>query len=72
MSARKTKTSAAVKNRYNEKAYDRISVVVPKGSKQRIKDYAESHGFSVNGLICEALYELTGLDLSKQEETPEP
>ena len=34
---RKTKTSAAVKNRYNKKAYDRISVVVPKGMGEAFK-----------------------------------
>ena len=45
------KTSATVKNRYNEKAYDRINVVVPKGQKEIIKKLAESKGESVNGLI---------------------
>ena len=45
------KTSAAVKNRYNEKAYDRINVVVPKGQKEIIKKLAESKGESVNGFI---------------------
>lgn len=68
---RKTKTSAAVKNRYNEKAYDRITLVVPKGCKQTIKDYAESHGMSLNAMICEAISEKTGLNLSKQSESPE-
>lgn len=48
---RKTRTSSAVKNRYNEKAYDRINLVVPKGEKERIKEAAEKNGESVNGLI---------------------
>lgn len=48
---RKTRTSAAVKNRYNEKAYDRINFVVPKGEKDRIKAAAEKRGESVNSLI---------------------
>ncbi len=48
---RKTRTSAAVKNRYNEKAYDRINFVVPKGEKDRIKAAAEKSGESVNSLI---------------------
>ena len=31
-----SKTSAAVKNRYNAKAYDRIQVLLPKGYKERL------------------------------------
>lgn len=49
------KTSAKVKNRYNDKAYDRITVVVPKGQKEIIKAYAEAHGESVNGFIQKAI-----------------
>lgn len=41
-----SKTSAAVKNRYNEKNYDRISVVVPKGDKERITAQANLKGFA--------------------------
>lgn len=48
---RKTRTSSAVKNRYNEKAYDRINLVVHKGAKDRIKTAAEKNGESVNSLI---------------------
>ena len=48
---RKTRTSSAVKNRYNEKAYDRINLVVHKGEKDRIKEAAEKNGESVNSLI---------------------
>ena len=44
------KTSAAVKNRYNDKTYDRINLTVPKGDKEIIKAHAEKHdGGSVNG-----------------------
>ena len=53
------KTSSAVKNRYNAKAYDAIPLRVPKGRKAEIKAYAESQGESVNGflnrLIAEAM-----------------
>lgn len=45
------KTSAAVKNRYNTKAYDRINFVVPKGYKERILEVAKARGESVNGYI---------------------
>jgi uncharacterized protein (DUF1778 family) len=49
------KTSAAVKNRYNNKAYDRINLTVPKGQKEVIKAYAEAHGESLNGFIQKAI-----------------
>lgn len=70
----KPKTSAAVKNRYNGKAYDRITLVVPKGSKDTIKAYADSHGMSVNAMICECITAHTGMQLQKNDETeaPEP
>lgn len=51
------KTSATVKNRYNEKAYDRISLMVPKGQKEVIKAHAEAHGESLNGFIQRAIDE---------------
>ena len=37
--------------RYNKKAYDFISVVVPKGKRKRIADYAASQGKSMNRFI---------------------
>ncbi len=51
------KTSAAVKNRYNDKAYDRITIVVPKGQKQIIKEFAEARGESVNSFVQKAIAE---------------
>ena len=50
-----SKTSAAVKNRYNSKAYDRISVVCKKGDKEKYQKHAEKNGKSLNGLINELL-----------------
>lgn len=49
------KTSSAVKDRYNAKAYDEIKLRVPKGQKDIIKAHADSMGESVNALICRAL-----------------
>ena len=52
------KTSAAVKYRYNDKAYDRINLTVPKGDKEVIKAHAEKYdGGSVNGFIQRAIKE---------------
>lgn len=45
------KTSSAVKNKWMNKAYDRINLTVPKGKKDEIKAYAESKGESVNAYI---------------------
>lgn len=49
------KTSSAVKDRYNAKAYDEIKVRVGKGRKQIIQAYADSRGESVNGFINRAI-----------------
>lgn len=48
------KTSAAVKNRYNDKAYDRIALVVVKGRKDEIRAAAERAGLSLNAYIVKA------------------
>ena len=45
------KTSAAAKNRYNAKAYDRITLLVPKGSKEQLAEAARAKGQSVNSYI---------------------
>ena len=59
------KTSAAVKNRYNSKAYDRIAVIVPKGDKDRLKEHAAKYGYkSVNDLINRAVRDLIARDES--------
>ena len=41
--------------RYNKKAYDRINVVVKKGQRQVIKDFAAAQGKSLNRFICDAI-----------------
>lgn len=52
-----SKTSAEVKNRWNAANYDRISLFVPKGEKDRLKAEAEARGVSLNGLINEAIWQ---------------
>lgn len=54
---RKTRTSAAVKNRYAAKVYDRIALVVKKGMKDAIKMRADSQGISVNEYINRLIVE---------------
>ncbi|MBQ7871179.1 MAG: antitoxin [Oscillospiraceae bacterium] len=41
--------------RYNKKAYDRISVVVPKGKRAVIAEFAAQQGKSLNAFINEAI-----------------
>ena len=38
-------------NRYNDKAYDRINIAVPKGNKAILQEVANRYGMSVNGYL---------------------
>lgn len=49
------KSTTRAKNKYNAANYDSLRIVVPKGKKQVIKDYAESKGKSINGFVNEAI-----------------
>ena len=52
---RKTKTSSAVKNRYNAKVYDSIIVRVPKEMAQKFKEKCALEGVSQAQIIKEAI-----------------
>ena len=41
--------------RYNKKTYDRINVVVKKGQREIIKQFAASQGKSLNRFILDAV-----------------
>ena len=56
------KAATKAKNKYNAENYERISLSVPKGEKDRIKEHAESMGESVNGFICRAINETMARD----------
>lgn len=60
---------------YNEKAYDRISVTIPKGRKQAVEAFAKSRGETVNGLINGLLQREMGVPIdewkAKLDETNE-
>ncbi len=51
------KTSSAVKDRYNAKAYDEIKVRVPKGRKAELQAHAEERGESLNRFVTRAIDE---------------
>lgn len=49
-------TSATkAKNKYNAANYDSLRIVVPKGKKETIRQYADSKGKSINGFVNEAI-----------------
>ena len=56
------KTSSAVKDRYNAKAYDDIRLRVPKGQKDKIQAFAAENGESLNGFINRVINEAMGVD----------
>lgn len=69
--AAKTKTSAAVKNRYAAKAYDRIALLVPKGRKADIEARAAVLHTSVNGYIGGLVRSDMGMDEAGWKGIPE-
>ena len=54
-------------NRYNEKAYDRINIAVPKGRKDEIKAHAEAQGESLNAFMNRAANETMERDNKKEQ-----
>lgn len=55
-------------NNYVKKAYDRISIVVPKGTLDAYKKFAAERGLSVNALFNTAVNELllrNGVEIPK-------
>ena len=62
------RTSSAVKDRYNAKAYDEIKVRVPKGKKDIVQDHAARIGESVNAFINRAIDEAMERDGAQSTE----
>lgn len=56
------KSSTKAKNKYNAKAYDRISVSVKKGIKDEWKSVAEKQGLSLNAFIENAVNQMLSVD----------
>ena len=52
---RKTHTSTAVKRRYNEKTYSRISADLPKGLVAQFRAAAQEQGVSVASILKSAI-----------------
>lgn len=51
------RASAASKNKWIAKAYDRVNLTMPKGQKEIIQAHAAALGESVNGFIGRAIAE---------------
>lgn len=58
---KKPRTSSAVKAKYNRRHYDRLTLLMPKGRKEKLKEYANNHDITVNKLINEIGRELVGV-----------
>lgn len=41
--------------RYNKKAYDRINIIVKKGHREVIKEFAANQGKSLNRFVLDAI-----------------
>lgn len=55
-------------NRYVKKAYDDVRVRVKKGERERIQEFAESQGMSLNGLINKLIYQAMGEEFNENSE----
>lgn len=49
------KVSSEAKNRWNAKAYDRVSVLLPKGMRDAFKAACLERGISMNAVIRDAV-----------------
>lgn len=61
------RASAASKNKWAAKAYDRINLTVAKGTKETIRQHAADRGESVNGFITRAIHETMERDNQEPE-----
>ena len=57
--------------KYKKKTYDRIELLVYKGEKQQIKDFAAKSGKTVNGFITELIRAEMNGENSSQQSTDE-
>lgn len=58
---KKYESQTDYKRKFNEVAYDRISVTIPKGRKAAVEAHAKSQGETVNGLINNLLQREIGM-----------
>lgn len=51
---------------FNKEKYDEMKIVVPKGNKRLLKEYAEANGLSMADLIVAAVKRQYGIDLREK------
>lgn len=66
------KTSSAVKDKYNAKAYDQIQFRVKKGRKAELQAHAASRGESLNAFLCRAAAETLERDQMSENGEKQP
>ena len=64
------RTSSAVKERYNAKAYDDIRLRVPKGDKEKIQAFANEQGYTLNSFINRLIAEAMAMGVQKTDNAP--
>ena len=65
MATRKTYTSPKVKAKWNRRHYDRITLLVKKGEREKIAEFAKSQGMSTNGFINQVIRETMGVSIGE-------
>ena len=65
------KTSTASKRAYNEKAYARLAITIPKSQRQALEAHVQRKGCTVNGLVNELLRTDMGLTEAEWKKTAE-
>lgn len=54
---------------FNEKAYDRLAITIPKGRKSTVEACAAARGQSVNGMVNALLMDAAGLTEAEWKQT---
>lgn len=70
MSPKNSKAKIEANNRYNEKAYDRINIAIPKGRKSTVEACAAARGQSINGMVNALLMDAAGLTEAEWKQAP--
>ena len=55
-----SKTSSAVKNAWMAENYERVTIMIKKGEKERLKEAAKASGFSVSRYVIESVNAYAG------------
>ena len=70
MTPKNSRARIDANNRYNDKAYDRVNLAIPKGRKADVEAHAKSRGQSVNGLVNDLLMSELGMNADEWKAKP--